>query len=588
MELVYLWVDSYKNIKNQGFNFLPRFECEFKDGVLTIDEKEDYVSIFPENINVTAIVGENGSGKTTLFEIIAKLFVKEKFDNEVIFIINLKGNLLCNKKDLGLQLFDTTFFLFLKSVYYSPNFTNSGLNNFIENFATPFVFRHKKESFHQNHSLSPHDNIKNQSLLNLYINAPRFIERHPTISHYRQKDAFTIEEYNSHINLAKSIIILSFMEHFGKEFLNIDNQNNYVTISIHENKITNGQPEINFIKRLEKLLEIKQEFLSNEEKEEYFKLFNKNEEEYKKRLTDFINFCKQKIDNNLESHQTFNLNINDTSTLVDNYLELYWLNRNLDFNILNFQYENLSSGEENLFLMFALIGAGIIPYTLNNSSPSYITILLDEIENNIHPNKQKELLSKIITYLNIITYNAMVKHNKRLNFNIIIASHSPFILSDIPKENVIFLDKFNEKETKEKYPKLNIKNLKNGNCINVTKHIELKTFGANIHTLLSNGFFMSNGLIGEFAKSKITEIKDFYEKVKNSKNPKEEHKKEFEDNIKSFIHIQSIIGEPFLQTIIKNYLDDLHIIFSDDKTLIDKELAELEKRKKYLEKLKNA
>ena len=30
MELVYLWVDNYKNIKNQGFNFSPRFECEFK------------------------------------------------------------------------------------------------------------------------------------------------------------------------------------------------------------------------------------------------------------------------------------------------------------------------------------------------------------------------------------------------------------------------------------------------------------------------------------------------------------------------------------------------------------------------------
>ena len=71
------------------------------------------------------------------------------------------------------------------------------------------------------------------------------------------------------------------------------------------------------------------------------------------------------------------------------------------------------------------------------------------------------------------------------------------------------------------------------------------------------------------------EIKKFYEKVGKSKNPKEEHKKEFDNKIKSFIHIQSIIGEPFLQTIIKNYLDDLHIIFSDDKTLIDKELIEM-------------
>lgn len=29
MELVYLWVEEYKNIQNQGFNFSPNFELEF-------------------------------------------------------------------------------------------------------------------------------------------------------------------------------------------------------------------------------------------------------------------------------------------------------------------------------------------------------------------------------------------------------------------------------------------------------------------------------------------------------------------------------------------------------------------------------
>jgi len=29
MELVYLWVENYKNIHKQGFNFSPRFHCEY-------------------------------------------------------------------------------------------------------------------------------------------------------------------------------------------------------------------------------------------------------------------------------------------------------------------------------------------------------------------------------------------------------------------------------------------------------------------------------------------------------------------------------------------------------------------------------
>lgn len=74
MELVYLWVEDYKNIHRQGFNFSPRFRCEYNEDTneLTIDENKEYVSIFPDNINVTAIVGENGSGKSRLLRQILK------------------------------------------------------------------------------------------------------------------------------------------------------------------------------------------------------------------------------------------------------------------------------------------------------------------------------------------------------------------------------------------------------------------------------------------------------------------------------------------------------------------------------------
>jgi hypothetical protein len=97
MELVYLWVEEYKNIRNQGFNFSPRFEFHYdKDSKKLTkirDESTTYKSIFPDNINVTAIVGENGSGKSSIVKLIFMLIFFKKFEstNDKTIFIQLKN-----------------------------------------------------------------------------------------------------------------------------------------------------------------------------------------------------------------------------------------------------------------------------------------------------------------------------------------------------------------------------------------------------------------------------------------------------------------------------------------------------------------
>ena len=91
--------------------------------------------------------------------------------------------------------------------------------------------------------------------------------------------------------------------------------------------------------------------------------------------------------------------------------------------------------------------------------------------------------------------------------------------------------------------------------------------------------------MGEFAKSKITEIKDFYAANKNLKKEDfnfKSKKDEFEKNKKYFENIQKIIGEPFLQTIIKNYIDELEILFNGKKEFLDKEINRLQELKESL------
>jgi predicted ATP-binding protein involved in virulence len=97
MELVYLWVEKYKNIEKQEFNFSPRFECKFYDEYeIDEDGKEKlkdnckleikpkkHQSIFPDNMNITAIVGENGSGKSNLLEILSNYISDDKLTIKV-------------------------------------------------------------------------------------------------------------------------------------------------------------------------------------------------------------------------------------------------------------------------------------------------------------------------------------------------------------------------------------------------------------------------------------------------------------------------------------------------------------------------
>lgn len=98
MELVYLWVEKYKNIHKQGFNFSPRFHCAYDEekNELTIDENKDYIpDFFGENINVTAIVGKNGSGKSSLLKCIENFWNRDFIQKGIIILYRINATYYC-------------------------------------------------------------------------------------------------------------------------------------------------------------------------------------------------------------------------------------------------------------------------------------------------------------------------------------------------------------------------------------------------------------------------------------------------------------------------------------------------------------
>ena len=181
-----------------------------------------------------------------------------------------------------------------------------------------------------------------------------------------------------------------------------------------------------------------------------------------------------------------------------------------------------------------------------------INIFFDEVESTFHPDWQRNFINLLIQ---LVIKSNLLDNKQKLN--LVFATHSPFILSDLPKESIIFLEK-----GKQVYP------FEDGK----------QTFGANIHTLLSHGFFMKDGLMGEFAKSKIDDVIKYLNNDKKSTITTD----------KDAQNIIDIIGEPIikreLQRMLKNKMElsnktEIDTIKEEIK-LLTKRLEDLEKEDK--------
>ncbi|WP_144514386.1 AAA family ATPase [Bacillus thuringiensis] len=197
--------------------------------------------------------------------------------------------------------------------------------------------------------------------------------------------------------------------------------------------------------------------------------------------------------------------------------------------ILYFVWRNLSSGQMNILNLLTSLNAAI-----EKSEKKYILILLDEAEVSLHPTWQKNYIKLLIDNIGA----KAEEENKKVQ--IILTTHSPFVLSDIPTDRVVFLDE--EPITKKVYTKKSLDD-------------QPLTFGSNIHDLYMNSFFLEGGLMGDYAKQKINEIAN---KLINY-NPKQKQEIKWED-IRKLINQ---IGEPIIRTRLVEIYDQKRILNQD-------------------------
>lgn len=206
----------------------------------------------------------------------------------------------------------------------------------------------------------------------------------------------------------------------------------------------------------------------------------------------------------------------------------------------------LSSGEQHLVHTMQSVLYHILNVnSVHNSKESknkykYINIIFDEIELYFHPEYQRRFVFELLERLDSLKKGGNIDNIKGIN--ILFCTHSPFILSDIPKENVLFL----------------------GN------EMDFKTFGANITTSLASSFFMEY-LIGEFAKTKITNIIEKLNKINNDK--------ENDDDKENILKTIRLIDEPILRN---KLIEMFYEKFAETK---DKALKKQEEKEQEVETL---
>lgn len=255
-------------------------------------------------------------------------------------------------------------------------------------------------------------------------------------------------------------------------------------------------------------------------------------------LFEFIDEIVDEIlDYNLINNKAFNtayINLEKIEALqkeIVSHLSNNYYNQKVrvsDFLGLKSTDRKLSSGENALLNFYSVLYERVQNIHKEQIHKEYI-LLLDEADLGYHPQWKKKFVNSIVKSL-----PAFFKFsNVQSTIQIIFTTHDPLTLSDIPKQNIVFLDKNEEGQT-------------------IISEYNMETFGANVNELLADSFFISDGLIGDFSKEKIKDLVLFLT-IDEQSSKEEQTINDWDED--SALQLIEIVGEPVIKERLQSLFD---------------------------------
>ncbi|HBM2990168.1 TPA: AAA family ATPase [Klebsiella variicola subsp. variicola] len=540
MRLCFIWVKSYKGFSDFSLNLSGDFYFQFDylSNTLTKNDNDNFIpNLFDPNIScVTAIVGKNGAGKSNCLELICTILQGSihQFDTEFISVMehnnkfyishtlpsDLKASFsyLINQEKGKAKGFNTIFFSNVhdeRFYEFSNNVITATANNgYGYRYFNNIGWRKRLGLFSiqidliNKHRRSLQDEIKIQIPKYIMVEfAPVRAQRRHIKNSEEFSRAFKKRLGDMSNPESKFICMLkySFLIRMIDIYVNLHFEQASLSLDFMEKEPTDA-----FLNRsINAMLQKLRDPISEKEIENSLSL-DLNEQlksDYSdlQQISECISSISPLLINNHVGSNSLCFKIefsHDDHEVVKKLCHAFGSERTI-----RMSWIGISSGAKAYLTLLAVLNDKL-KGTRNDT-----LICIDEGDLYLHPAWQIDFLHNL---------NKMLPKFFNAKLQLVLTSHSPFLLTDLPRDNVIILE---------------------GKKVVDKSQASLRTFGSNLYELYNNAFFLEGKRFGSFAEEHI-------KRVTNEIADNELQGAEL-DSAKKFI---DMIGDKLLRNVLKGLL----------------------------------
>ena len=561
-----------------------------------IKEKDGTPDKFFSNniVDVKAVVGRNGSGKTTLLKRLFYSLISQgelvepvnyviiyKKDND--FYYNLSGNLSISFNDSeiiphfcdDLDNFKAEYPIFytaafnnvepLKNVQNRGDLSTNALLSLDDESLYNISPKYRsvaniQRNYHGSHitmelirkvTFASHfyEDIEKNSYLhfrlpNSIIIAPSYIDIENAIIEITEGNKSEIQKWKNLLNQISSkdeycfkdlYRFAALLNRIRADLSNADMNvlmRQYFDDILHPEKIKNIKDAIRAYSEIKIYMVLNEKnILINYDEDSLYDVVERNLaliEEF----SDFQNLVHDKYPEYKKDSFFFDLKNERHRIVLEKFVDSYVKTMRLTpFLYMNWRPQ--SSGEEKFIEFYSRLYYNLNDYkrpVRNNTNPSELHIVIDEADLYLHPDWQRNWLFEFMNILEIIL--TKLYSNNVPQVHLFFSTHSPFIITDLPRDNITLLDLKDSMKTK------------------VVNNHKISPFGANLYDLLSEGFFLKNS-IGALSEKYIEDLVR-YRRGKYEFKPNENR-----DDVKERMDfVFKSIGDPIVGSLINEMKDE--------------------------------